>query len=174
MKKQVKRVVVMLLTAAMLVTSLVGCNRGAAYDYTDVLTSYREMLSAVQNGDALETPKGEVETLIYEIGQICEPEKMGYALKDINGDGTDELVLMSENYEPYALFTAKKGKPVLLWSWVNDFKLSNGAIDHYGYIYGYENWDPNTEGWCEKVMYIGKDGELKKGRRGYSHCALCF
>lgn len=163
MKKQVKRVIVAFLALILLSSCFVGCSSDKSYDYADVLASYREMLIKVRDGVVMLPPKDdkdEMAVLLDQIGQISVPEKMGYAIKDINGDGIDELVLMSESYEPYALFTAKKGKAVLLWSWVENYELTSGAIDHYGYIYGYESWDGNTEGWCCKVMCIGKDGEL--------------
>ncbi|MBQ7337026.1 MAG: hypothetical protein IJW40_01080 [Clostridia bacterium] len=147
--------------AAMLLVCLSGCG-GAAYDYADEIAAYRDMLTQVKNGEELAQPKNEkdeIATLLYDIGQICEPDTMGYALKDINRDGTDELVLMNDQQRPYALLTAKGGKAVLLWDWVMDGKLSAGAIDANGYFYGREEWDFESEGWCTKVMCIGKNGK---------------
>ncbi len=163
MKKKIMQILAALLVMVMLTASLAGCKGSAAYDYADVLSSYREILSKARGGEIMIAPEDEedvVANLLYDIGQICLPEKMGYALKDINRDGVDELVLMSEDYRPYALFTAEGGKAVLLWDWVVDGKLSTGAIDRNGYIYGREARDINTEGWCNKVMCIGKDGKL--------------
>ena len=38
----------------------------------------------------------------------------GYALKDLNGDGVDELVLLNNEYHVIAVFSYADGKPVLL------------------------------------------------------------
>lgn len=40
---------------------------------------------------------------------------LGYAYKDLNADGSDELFIMNEDSELIALFTLKDGIPVLLW-----------------------------------------------------------
>ena len=147
----------------LLLTGLVGCGGSASYDYADEIAAYRDMLTCVKSGEELTQPKKKSDkyaALLYDIGQICEPDAMGYALKDINRDGIDELVLMSDQYKPYALLTAKNGKAVLLWNWIYDGKLSTGAIDSYGYVYARENWDIKNEGWCNKVMCIGKNGKL--------------
>ena len=38
----------------------------------------------------------------------------GYAIKDINGDGVDELVLLKEDYTILAIFTCVDGKPIMV------------------------------------------------------------
>ena len=40
---------------------------------------------------------------------------LGYAYKDLNADGSDELFLMNEDSDLIALFTLKENVPVLLW-----------------------------------------------------------
>ena len=163
MKRTIKQAGCVCLAVMLLLTGLVGCGGSASYDYADEIAAYRDMLTCVKSGEELTQPKKKSDkyaAILYDIGQICEPDAMGYALKDINRDGEDELVLMNDAYKPYALLTAKSGKAVLLWSWVYDGRLSRGAIDSYGYVYARENWDIKNEGWCNKVMCIGKNGKL--------------
>ncbi len=40
---------------------------------------------------------------------------IGYAYKDLNKDGKDELFILNEDSDLIALFTLKKGTPVMLW-----------------------------------------------------------
>ncbi len=42
----------------------------------------------------------------------------GYATKDLNKDGKDELILMNDNYNVIALFSLENGQPVLLGSYI--------------------------------------------------------
>ena len=42
----------------------------------------------------------------------------GYAVKDLNGDGIDELVLLTEEYDVVAIFSMANGKPVLLGHYI--------------------------------------------------------
>ena len=56
-----------------------------------------------------------IESVLSEIVRNCDdPFAMGYATKDINGDGVEELVLLSKSNKLYALFTQQDGKAVLL------------------------------------------------------------
>ena len=65
----------------------------------------------------------------------------GYAQKDLNGDGVDELVLMNNDYYIMAIFSYADGKPVLLGNymprgscWIDGDGLlhenGSGAADH--------------------------------------------
>lgn len=45
---------------------------------------------------------------------LDERATLGYAYKDINRDGVDELILLTEVYEVFAIFTQKDGCPILL------------------------------------------------------------
>jgi hypothetical protein len=42
----------------------------------------------------------------------------GYAIKDLNGDGVDELVLLNDNYMITAIFSMVDGKPILLDNYI--------------------------------------------------------
>ncbi len=65
---------------------------------------------------------------------FCEPyqadmEQTGYMLKDVDGDGTEELLIMGLGGEVYELYTLVNGKPV----WV-------------------------AEGWARNSYYLSSDG----------------
>ena len=62
----------------------------------------------------------------YQGGRIA-----GYDEIDLNGDGQSELVLMDEDYRIKALFTQKKGVPVLLGA----FAYETCWLDEEGYIH---------------------------------------
>ena len=59
----------------------------------------------------------------------------GYAKKDLDGNGIEELILMSDSYSLIAIFTEKDGKAVLVSAFAGDYKTwldENGAIhDRY-------------------------------------------
>jgi len=67
--------------------------------------------------------------LIY--AAYCGGRFAGYDEIDLNGDGQSELVLMDEDYRIKALFTQKKGVPVLL----DAFAYETCWLDEEGYIH---------------------------------------
>lgn len=91
---------------------------GAVKLYKSVITEYTNLLTAKQNGEELPLAEGEesdVSAALKKIVESCaDPSVMGYATRDINSDGIDELVLLSKNCDLYALFTLVEKKPVLL------------------------------------------------------------
>ncbi len=54
---------------------------------------------------------------------------IGYAYKDLNRDGKDELFILNEDSHLIALFTLKKGTPVMLWRACDG---ANAALDENG------------------------------------------
>ena len=62
----------------------------------------------------------------------------GYDEIDLNGDGVDELVILNEDYTLKAIFTMKKGVPVLLDAYANEACW----IDEEGMIH-VDRWDYN-------------------------------
>ncbi len=93
----------------------------------------------------------------------------GYSVGDINGDGVDELLLLSESYGLYAIFTLCNGSPVLLDSFGNRYY---GYIGEDGLIYtsmgsgvGYsEHSVYKISESCdslELVLQIGADGYIE-------------
>ena len=80
---------------------------------------------------------------------------MGYSFKDINNDGTAELVLIDRDYNILALFTSVNKKALLL----DTFGVNNpGAIDKDGKIY--KGSYSKGETFCEKIMTLSASGEL--------------
>ena len=64
----------------------------------------------------------------------------GYAKKDLNGDGADELILLNEDYTVIAIFSYVDGKPTVIGGLNESFSyqrpsLENCWIDGDGYIY---------------------------------------
>ena len=56
----------------------------------------------------------------------------GYAIKDLNGDGVDELVLLTDDYMVCAIFSITDGKPILL----GNYRTRHSAwIDEKGWIH---------------------------------------
>jgi len=64
---------------------------------------------------------------------------MGYDEIDLNGDGQDELILLNEDYNIKAIFTQKKGIPVLIdlfttaVCWLDDQGFIHVDSSNYGY-----------------------------------------
>lgn len=56
---------------------------------------------------------------------------LGYAIKDVNGDGVEELFLLSDEFTMIALFTQYDGKPVLLEDFWN---RKRGYVNESGQI----------------------------------------
>lgn len=54
---------------------------------------------------------------------------LGYCIKDINADGVEELVLLSENWNLYGLFTIQNGHPVFVE------QCDDGGIDKNGKVH---------------------------------------
>lgn len=107
--------------------------------YADVIDHYKSLLRAKINQETLAEPSasaGEIENALVEIARDCEaPSAMGYATKDLNGDGMDELVLLNKNNRLYALLTERNHSPVLL---LNTTHMSS-AITPDGTVYAYRS-----------------------------------
>ena len=91
----------------------------------------------------------------------------GYAIKDLNRDGIDELVLLNEDYTVVALFSMANGKPVLLDSYE---PYRNCWIDETGALHVLDS--AGVEGWTNTVQRITDGGEqleliAKFGSDGY-------
>ena len=133
--------------------------------YQDVINQYQELLTLKKNNANYEKiylssneEGNEIQSAVYHAILCNNPEKMGYAMKDLNGDGVDELILLNEDYHIYAIFTAVNGKSVLVdasfYGDVND----TGAIGPDGTIYkhGYGKGE-NVYGYS---MKLSDDGSL--------------
>lgn len=80
----------------------------------------------------------------------------GYALKDLNGDGTEELILMLDEYYIIAIFTVKDGKPVLLDTYI---PRGQAVIRNNGDIYVYANGGAITS--LTMIFRINAEGEME-------------
>lgn len=89
--------------------------------------------------------------------QSKEKATFGYAMKDLNGDGVEELILLESNFHVLAIFTQVDGKVVLLDSY-ND--LRTAFIDENGLIHVKQRVLPGLENDCEYFVYKVGGGEL--------------
>ena len=113
-------------------------------------------------------------------------EAYGYALKDLNSNGENDLILLLDDYTVFAVFSLSDGKPVLLGTylprircaidseWTLFARGSGGAAYTQNYIYkisqddgellliegfGIDGWDEENE---ESIYYKIVDGEMKR------------
>ena len=158
-----KKIITFLLLTALLL-SAVSCITPNTDDdvdesvyYDDIIEKYSKLLHAKSTGETVATPgdtADEIDVALCEIVKDCaDPSIMGYATKDINGDGIDELVLLDKKNKLYALFTVKNDAPVLL------LKLDSmiAAITPDGTVYA--DRYIKGEGDCTIIKKI-VDGEL--------------
>ena len=137
-----------LLLCSIFLLMLISCNSGSttsatesstnengsqAADYTPITSLLYELARIKSEGGELPEatdPGDTAEGAIRNAIEICDPTLLGYATKDINNDGINELVIMSRGCNIYALFTIYEGKITLLCK-------SNGyaAIDKDGFVY---------------------------------------
>ncbi len=136
------------------------------HSYDDILMRYRTLLSnegnhedqqnAIEN---LDTNDYTIETALQSlvINSYANPNQMGYAICDINGNSQEEFILMDDQYHIYAVFTQVNGTPILL-DW---FSLNNHyvALDQNGIFYktGYGKGENSYT----KIMQISNGGELE-------------
>ena len=83
----------------------------------------------------------------------------GYALFDMNGDGTDELILLSEDYAVLAILTLRDGLPVVLTTTVNTVN-AKGQFDATRYASDNKNavqnclWDISEDGSLRSLICV--------------------
>ena len=125
--------------------------------YDAVLESYEKIIGLISDFEQKKWVEGEYDALFefesdedYYIFQDLlltiarnKPDSykdgsensFGYAQKDLDGNGIEELILMSDSYSLIAIFTEKDGKAVLVSAFAGDYKTwldENGAIhDRY-------------------------------------------
>ena len=102
--------------------------------YDSLIKKYTELLNAKKSGEELGELSDDVdevnEAVWYAVNKAVAVDKMGYALKDLDGNGVDELLLMSRDCKLYAIFTLSGEKVVLLTKLnpSNAFMHSDGSI----------------------------------------------
>ncbi len=128
---------ILILFCLILSVLFVSCSEAKTAEeaYADIITEYTELLMRAQNGGSMpERSDDEIKNAILSAVLDCkDPSQMGYATKDINSDGVEELFLTSKSYDFYALFTLDSGKPSLL----KTFDGGRGAIDFDGVVYSW-------------------------------------
>lgn len=91
--------------------------------YDDIISLYTALLTAKQNGEALVAPSTDgmdareaaIAQALYGVVDFCQnAESMGYGYKDMDGNGTLELILMTRYTSVMAVFTVSGDKPILL------------------------------------------------------------
>ena len=78
----------------------------------------------------------------------------GYARKDLNKDGVEELIIMDQNYTVLDIFTMKDGRPVLLQG------VSGCWIDENGRLHMHVGTGGLVARDAEAYLYEIRDGEL--------------
>lgn len=86
--------------------------------YRAIIEKYTELLICKKNNTAIpepsETDLSALKT-VYELAKKCKnPLDMGYAKKDINKDGIEELIFAEGTLDIVAIFTVKNGDAVTL------------------------------------------------------------
>lgn len=143
----------------------VSCTAPSDRDpYKDIIDKYTELVLAKSQEQPLEEPEDssdEIEVALYEIVRdSTDPSIMGYATKDINSDGIDELVLLDKQQGLYALFTVRGNTPVLL---LRMDKMYYAAITPDGTIYANEYIRDKSDRTQVKTIVDGKLEGLEYG-----------
>ncbi|MBE6670690.1 MAG: hypothetical protein E7593_00635 [Ruminococcaceae bacterium] len=94
--------------------------------YDDIISQYTELLTAKYNGEELpkldtkgmDKREAEIAKTLHGIVNSCRSAEgaynMGYGYKDMDGNGTLELLLMTKSTFIQGIFTISDGKPILL------------------------------------------------------------
>lgn len=96
--------------------------------YEDIITQYTTLLTLKQNGEELPTPntanmsqrEAAISETLYGIVNGCKNaqsvEALGYGYKDLDENGTPELIILTKYISIRAIFTISDNEPVLLES----------------------------------------------------------
>lgn len=91
--------------------------------YAAVIDGYTALLTAKKNGEPLTAPtlKGAnaapiAEALLGIVSAATNPETRGYGYRDIDGNGTPELLLTGNSVAILAILSLSEGEPILLTS----------------------------------------------------------
>ena len=178
-------------------------------DYTSIINMYRKIVEINLDYDdekdmsgvyeAMFDIPGETEhnwyndvfdtvliSMVYAHELENPEEAYGYALKDLNSNGEDDLTLLLNDYTVLAVFSLYDGKPVLLGTYLPRIRCaidsegllfvrgSGGAAYTQNYIYrisqdggelfliegfGIDGWDEENEA---NIYYKIVDGEMKR------------
>ena len=122
----------MLLVCLCMLISAVSCAKAEkTYEeqkelYAEVIAQYTALLNEKLNGGELPAPNTEgmderevkIAEALTGIVNACKDEealkRLGYGFKDLDGNGTPELILLTKHAYMRAVFTLSDEKPVLL------------------------------------------------------------
>ena len=169
-----KRIVLTLLCLCLLLTAA-ACTQDpeTSYEeqkslYDDIIAEYTALLTAKQNGEelpALETEgmderEAAIDAALHGIVNDCKDaevaQNLGYGFKDMDGNGTPELILLSKYAGVKAIFTISDKKPILL-----EANYGKGGAFLFGtdrrFFIERSTVNGNIE---ESIVYIGRvDGD---------------
>ena len=178
---------ILLLTLALTVLCFVGCHvdipappiednhptyRTMFGSYEDILTKYTELLEGTEQTSTDLPADGRDRDILSALTDAAqytydEPQEKGYGYLDVNGDGVEELILFSEEYFLYSIYTMQKGKPALVYDWLEGDFMHRGVIDRAGYIYAstspnlYATLETPLTEWYTSVWQLNEEGELE-------------
>ena len=81
---------------------------------------------------------------------------LGYALFDLNGDGTPELIILSEDYTIHAIYTLQLGKHILVGSY---WSRKNCIMDEIGLLCISSSSGAADN--SESIYFLDSDGKLR-------------
>lgn len=131
---------------------------GGASLYEPITTKFKDLILYKYMNEVL-PPRGEEEPfymdVLHAVGAEYDPSlNFGYAIKDINGDGYAELLLMGVESRVYAMFTILDGEIVH----VHTFQKGMGYIAPDGMVFYNEKGADNLS--VSKYMTHLVDGQL--------------
>ena len=162
----------------LMIVSCVGCMREQeppkkTYEeqktlYADIIARYTELLNAKNNGSEVvpvytdemgESARCIEDTLVGIVNAARNEEKLkelGYGFKDVDGNGTPELLILTKYASVHAIFTLSSDQPVLLESAYGDTNDCTFTLSGYIFVPKYSD-DGNKFAY---YVYHLDDGEL--------------
>lgn len=131
---------------------------GGASMYLPITAKFKDLILYKHLNEEL-PPRGENEPFymdaLYAVGQMYDPSvNMGYTIKDINGDGYAELLLMGIENRVYAIFTILDGEV----AHVHTFQQGMGYIAPDGMVFYNEKGENGLS--VSRYMTYLVDGQL--------------
>lgn len=133
--------------------------------YGNILNIYRNLLLLKKNNtnyDKLVSEqypeRDEITKAVFRAVLGDSPENMGYAMKDLNENGNDELILLGKDYHIYAIFTVVNGHPIVVDDVFFGDGNHTGAIGTDGTLYKHGYGKGENVYWY--MNKISNDGTL--------------
>jgi len=120
---------------------------GDASKYQKILAKYKELALYYETNGKLPSKATNAESYVDTLYAVFEgydtSTELGYAIRDINGDGYVELFLLGKDFKVYALFTLVKRAPVAVSAFTRE---NNCSFTEDGTVFFYEKaYDANSE-----------------------------